>query len=311
MRGQDLPGNGSAREPRPRRPAWDEAVSRYLVSRAARGAPAGLAARLEEEWLADLGARRGAFSRIRFGLGCCWATRIIARDFASAAVAAGGSASGQRLLIGYGGYDVARLSRRTTAMIAIVCLHAAVFYAYLIDRAPGVSVDRARPMTGRVMTRHRSFHEPASLQAPRLTSTALQAFPPPHFSLDLPAAPRAITAAHPPRSGFADVRHPAPEPVAIVTGGPGAGFPDTENYYPPAARRLGEAGAAAVRVCVDPNGKLTADPTIVRSSGIARLDRGALRLARAGSGHYRPSTENGRPVAACYAFRIRFRLDGQ
>lgn len=53
----------------------------------------------------------------------------------------------------------------------------------------------------------------------------------------------------------------------------------------------------------------TSDPTIVQTSGVAQLDQGALRLARAGSGHYRPSTENGRPVAACYAFRVRFRLD--
>jgi hypothetical protein len=31
-------------------------------------------------------------------------------------------------------------------------------------------------------------------------------------------------------------------------------------------------------------------------------------LARAGSGHYRPTTEDGRPVTACYPIKIRFEL---
>jgi TonB family protein len=99
--------------------------------------------------------------------------------------------------------------------------------------------------------------------------------------------------------------------VTRVTGGPGAGFPDTDDYYPPAARRLGEAGTTIVSVCVDPRGRLTAAPAIVDSSGIRQIDEGALRLARAGSGHYRPTTENGQSVSACYAFRIRFQLEDQ
>jgi len=63
-----------------------------------------------------------------------------------------------------------------------------------------------------------------------------------------------------------------------------------------------------VRVCVDDRGRLAAQPTIARSSGSARLDDGALKLARAGSGHYRSSTEDGRPVPSCYPFRITFAL---
>jgi len=61
-------------------------------------------------------------------------------------------------------------------------------------------------------------------------------------------------------------------------------------------------------VCVDAEGRLTTQPTIARSSGSVRLDDGALKLAHAGSGHYRPTTEDGRPVDSCYVFRIRFEL---
>jgi TonB family protein len=99
-----------------------------------------------------------------------------------------------------------------------------------------------------------------------------------------------------------------PGAVQVVTGGPGAGFPDTDECYPPLARRLGESGTAVVRVCVDAEGRPTADPTLLESSGTPRLDAGALRLARAGSAQYRPSTENGRPVSSCYALRVRFEL---
>lgn len=43
-----------------RQSPWDMSLARYLVGCAARKAPPGLAERLEEEWLADLMARRGA-----------------------------------------------------------------------------------------------------------------------------------------------------------------------------------------------------------------------------------------------------------
>ncbi|HEX5460636.1 MAG TPA: TonB family protein [Steroidobacteraceae bacterium] len=287
------------------------AVARYLVSCAARKAPPGLAARLEEEWLADLAVRQGAFSRIRFGLGCCWATRVIAREFGAAAAGAASAASGQRLLVAYGGYDFSRFSRRTLALIAIVFLHVAILYAYL-NGAPQRIVDSApAPINGAVILDHRTFHRPEPPLPPKLTMPRLDDLPTPRIPPNVPVDPRTITAPHTTLSHLPPMPIQGSKPVARVTGGPGAGFPDTENYYPPAARRLGEAGAAAVRVCVDSNGRLTADPAIIQSSGIARIDGGALRLARAGSGHYRPTTENGKPVSSCYAFRVRFRLEDE
>jgi TonB family protein len=101
---------------------------------------------------------------------------------------------------------------------------------------------------------------------------------------------------------------PAASSVKRVQGGPGTGFPNTDEYYPASAVRLREEGVAAVQVCVNENGRLSAAPIIAQSSGNAMLDEGALKLAKAGSGHYRTSTENGRPVSDCYAFRVRFEL---
>jgi protein TonB len=104
---------------------------------------------------------------------------------------------------------------------------------------------------------------------------------------------------------------PPPAPVAkknVVAPRPGKGFPSTEDYYPPASKRLGEEGSANVHVCVGPNGKLTEDPTLAQTSGSARLDEGAVKLAKAGSGHYTPGTEDGQPVTSCMVFKIKFEL---
>jgi TonB family protein len=99
-----------------------------------------------------------------------------------------------------------------------------------------------------------------------------------------------------------------PHIVSRLTGAPGAGFPETSDYYPAAEVRAGNEGVSTVSVCVDPRGRLTSGPTIEKSSGFARLDDAALKLARAGSGHYRASTEDGQPVNSCYPFGIRFQL---
>jgi hypothetical protein len=59
---------------------------------------------------------------------------------------------------------------------------------------------------------------------------------------------------------------------------------------------------------VGSNGKLTEDPTVAKTSGNARLDEGAVKLAKAGSGHYQPGTEDGQPANTCNMFNIKFEL---
>jgi TonB family protein len=99
-----------------------------------------------------------------------------------------------------------------------------------------------------------------------------------------------------------------PHVVQQVAGGPGAGFPETADYYPSLSIHLVEEGLSTVRVCVDKTGHLNSEPTTVKGSGSARLDEAALKLARAGSGHYRATTEDGQAVNSCYPFGIRFQL---
>jgi TonB family protein len=242
-------------------------------------------------------------------VGCCWATRVIAHEFGAAA-AAGSSASGQRLLVGYGGHDLSGLSRRTTAIVAIVCLHTGIFYLYLTGFTRTSAVSPPTPLTGNFITESRLLDRPTPLLPPAIAPTTVGNVPLPDPRFKIPATSKSITVARLSKPA-GPVQLPPPQPVNRVMGGPGAGFPDTEDYYPAAARRSGEAGTSVVSVCVDPRGRLTAAPAVVASSGSRQIDEGALRLARAGSGHYRPTTEDGRPVSSCYAFRIRFQLADQ
>lgn len=286
---------------------WDLSLARYLVDCAARKTPPDLAARLQEEWLADLMVRRGAFSRIGFGLGCCWATRVIAREFGVAAAAADGSStSGERLLVGYGGFNLSGFSRRTTAIIVIAGLHVGIFYLYLTGFSRTIVTNPADPFKMRYIVQPRQPPQRTAILPPTIATTTVDRVPLPDVKFEFPSSPKAITVARLPEPSALP-----PTRVNRVIGGPGAGFPNTQDYYPPGPRRLGESGTSVVSVCVDPRGLLTAAPTLVTSSGVGQIDEGALRLAKAGSGHYRATTEDGRAVSSCYAFRVRFQLEDQ
>ena len=103
---------------------------------------------------------------------------------------------------------------------------------------------------------------------------------------------------------------PPPRPVVRTGGGPGKNFPNTEDFYPEASKRLNEEGTAIVHACVGPDGRLEGTPTLQESSGKSRLDQAAIKLATAGSGKYKPATEDGRPVKSCFPFKIKFTLRG-
>ena len=68
-----------------------------------------------------------------------------------------------------------------------------------------------------------------------------------------------------------------------------------------------QANSVTVRVCADATGKLTQDPTIVRSSGRASLDQAAVKIAAAGAAYYRPDAgSSGAAASGCAQLAIRF-----
>jgi len=288
-------------------------LAHRLILRAAHMAPAALKERLQEEWLADLESRSGFVTRLRLAIGCCWATGIIIRDFRVPQLAASGVSGGHKPLLGDWRPMLPALSRRTIAFILIGAIHVLVIAAFtsglaqhVVAKIPEfthvVFLDEARP-------EHPKLPPPDNFK-PVVRETGkidLRVEPP---VLRVPDGdPDSLTPALGPQGRENGAGRDGQQAVTRAWGGPGKGFPTTDEYYPLASRRLGEIGTATVGVCVDARGALSADPTLAATSGSRRIDEGALRLAKAGSGHYRATTDDGQPVSACFSYRIRFTLN--
>lgn len=285
------------------------ALPHWLVHHAARRAPPDLSERLEEEWRADLAARSSAISRLRFAIGCCWATSVIAREHGPGSIPIASAAVGSKITLGYTRDESGMFARRSITFFLVAGLHIALFYGLMTGLAfriikvipTSIQARMLRPAQERVL--------PPLAPSPR-TNSKLE-IPIPDFPRTEGSIENKEIIAEPQR--FASSWPEAPPAVALreivrVPGGPGSGFPNTDDYYPSIAKRMEEQGSATIGVCVGADGKLTADPTIAQSSGSPRLDAGALLLAKAGSGHYRAGTDDGRAVSSCYSFRVRFAL---
>jgi protein TonB len=286
---------------------WSDGVSHWLIHHAARRAPAMLSERLEEEWLADSAERSSALSRLRFAIGCCWATRVIAYEYQPLTVPVAGSAPGAKFFNACAQQNFGFISRRTSSFVLVLLLHAAVLYALMSQLGPLHVAPAPTPLQNHSLPQVRPQEVPRPASAPELTKVRVEV-PPREFDVRTEEDSKTIAVIYGPALPPTPLTPPPVHVVKSVQGGPGAGFPDTRDFYPPSAIRREEHGVATVAVCVDVNGRLTSAPTTAQSSGSARLDEGALKLAKAGSGHYRASTEDGRPVNSCYPIRIRFEL---
>jgi TonB family protein len=285
---------------------WMHGVSQWLIHHAASRAPESLSQRLEEEWLADLAARPSTMSQLRLAIGCCWATHVIALEHQPLSVPATSSAVEGKFMSAYAQHDLGYFSRRSSTLFLVASLHAALFYGLVTTLTPHGTVVQT-PFQTRWVKNPLPLALPPALPQPQLTGTKIDA-PKPEF--EVPSEPdpsRDVMIYDPEPSRPTPPASPA-HVVKQVPGGPGIGFPNADDFYPDLARRMEEQGVATVRVCVDAKGRLTSDPSTLQGTGSSRLDEGALRLARAGSGHYRATTEDGQPVNSCYPFRIRFQL---
>ncbi|HXC58124.1 MAG TPA: TonB family protein [Steroidobacteraceae bacterium] len=79
------------------------------------------------------------------------------------------------------------------------------------------------------------------------------------------------------------------------------------DYYPPQAIRMSQAGAVVVRTCVDAAGKLSSTPQVVKPNGSALLDGAAVKWASEAL-RFTPATRGGVAVASCKDFRVNFQL---
>jgi hypothetical protein len=285
-------------------------VTHWLIRHAARRAPESFADRLEEEWLADLEARPSGLSRLRFAIGCCWATQVIAYEHQPSGVTASSTAVASQGLIAYADQNFGFISLRSSTFFLVLSLHVVLIYGFMTAISHTHKSAMPDPLQNQALKDPPPREKlPLSLPDPALDTWRIDVpnpvvEVPPDLSSDVTATVVETPGTHSPPQLTETQTHVAKQ----VAGGPGAGFPDTADFYPSLSVHMGEQGISTVQVCVDTKGRLSSDPTTVQKTGSPRLDEGALKLARAGSGHYRATTEDGQPVNSCYPLRIRFQL---
>lgn len=203
--------------------------------------------------------------------------------------------------------DTNFFTTRTTVLALIIALHLFILWALATGLARKAIEVLAPPIQTDIVQEERQKNEPPPPPPPEMKREVVEV-PPPDINVAMPEVSQtnAITATP-------VQKHEAPPPPPRPAGPSSPpkvakGFPNTDDYYPDASRRLGEEGMSVVHACVGTNGKLTEAPKIATSSGKERLDQAAIKVATAGSGHFSPAIEDGKPVAQCFNFGIRFKL---
>ncbi len=206
-------------------------------------------------------------------------------------------------------HDSSFFSRRAAVFVAIILVHVLLIWGISTGLARRLIEVVAPPLQTDIVEEVQKRDEAPPPPPPQMERPPVEV-PPPDVTIDIPVeststaiqdvTDRHVVAAPPPP--------PPPKAVVRVSAKPGKNFPNTEDYYPPSSKRLGEEGTVTIRACVGPNGKLVEDPTIAKGSGNVRLDDGALKLAKAGSGRYQPGTEDGKPANSCTMFNVRFEM---
>ena len=190
-------------------------------------------------------------------------------------------------------------------LVAIIALHLFIFWALATGLAQRAIELVAPPIQTDIVQEEVKKNEPPPPPPPEFQRPPVEV-PPPDVVVDLPVETAQTTAIN------VTTKHvEAAPPKAVNRTAPkidAKHFPNSEDYYPAASKRLGEEGTATVHICIDPGGKPSGPPTIAQTSGKERLDTGALELAKAGARYISPATEDGKPVAGCLDFRVKFQM---
>jgi protein TonB len=196
------------------------------------------------------------------------------------------------------------MTRRGAVLVTIIALHVFLLYALATGLARRAIEVLAPPIQTTIVEETKKEEAPPPPPPPQFERPPVE-LPPPDVTINMPVeeSTTAIRVVNTPVVKAA--------PVAVARPGTsvmfGKGFPNSDDFYPDASRRLEEQGTVTVHVCVGPDGKLTEEPTVAKGTS-ARLDAGAIRLAKAGSGKYIAATEEGKPISKCINFNVKFQL---
>jgi periplasmic protein TonB len=201
-------------------------------------------------------------------------------------------------------HDSQFMTRRGAVLVTIIALHVFLLYALATGLARRAIEVLAPPIQTTIVEETKKEEAPPPPPPPQFERPPVE-LPPPDVTINMPVE-ESTTA-------IRVVNTPVVKAAPAVVARPGTsvmfgkGFPNSDDFYPDASRRLEEQGTVTVHVCVGPDGKLTEEPTVAKGTS-ARLDAGAIRLAKAGSGKYIAATEDGKPISKCINFNVKFQL---
>ena len=152
-------------------------------------------------------------------------------------------------------------SRRAIVFVAIAGLHVFIAWMFASGLARQVLETVAPPIQTDLIEEIEERETPPPPPPPEFERPPVEV-PPPEVSIDIPVDTATTTA-------ITDVTDrpvpmappPPPPPRNVKKATMGKNFPNSEDYYPAASKRLGENGATAVKVCIGPNGRLTEEPS--------------------------------------------------
>ena len=206
-------------------------------------------------------------------------------------------------------HDSTFITRRGIVLGAIIALHVLILWALATGLARKAIELVAPPIQTDIVEEATKKNEPPPPPPPEFEKPPVEV-PPPDVVVDLPTETQSTSTAITASTKHVEAAPAAPvhKAVKVPAKIDAAHFPHSEDYYPAASKRLGEEGSPVVKVCWGADGKPTGPPVIATSSGKDRLDTGAIDLAKAGMRYISPPTEDGKPVADCFEFRVKFQM---
>jgi periplasmic protein TonB len=197
---------------------------------------------------------------------------------------------------------------RATAFMAVISVHVLAIYGLWIGLADSGMRPEPAILQIEVIPTDRRREPLPPPPAPPLNlnqSVVIQVAPP---EVDIPPAadppPPEIQAAQieltPPAPAAAE-----PAPHATVKPKP-LHVPGGWERYPAESVGAKETGAVTITICISAAG-MADSVRVTQSSGFMRLDQAAVGIGK--EARFKPATEDGKPVAICLPYRIRFGIN--
>lgn len=205
----------------------------------------------------------------------------------------------------YARHDASFFSGRAIFFIAIAAFHVLLLFLFESGLATRVINAVAPPIETNIVQDVQKRDLPPPPPPPKMERPPVEV-PPPDVVISLPAEPTSTAITNVTTKHVEAPPPPAPKPVVRTNPVP-VKSPNPQDYYPPTSIRMNETGTAIIRVCWGLDGKVTAKPTVDKSSGSSRLDDAATRLGL--QVVMKPGTVDGKPQEGCAPLPVKFTLN--